>query len=134
MRGLDEADLAAGVADARVGEGARRARAPRPGSHSALASEKATISPPARSTAGVLGADLAAAGQLEHEVGAGLARALGGGVRAAVAGDDQLEQLARIVERERVLDLRRDHLLLVVRGDDQRDSAGSEAGERIRRM
>ena len=76
---------------------------------------------PARSLYGrVLSDDLAAARELEHEVGASVARMLGSGVRAAVAGHDHLEQLARIVQRERIGDLRADHCLLVMRGDDQR--------------
>jgi hypothetical protein len=50
--------------------------------------------------------DLAAALELEHLVGAGLARALRGGVGAAVAADDHLEALARPAQRERVRDLR----------------------------
>ena len=78
---------------------------------------------------GVLRADLAAAGQLQHDVGAGLSRPFGRGVRAAIAGDDQLQQLARIVERERVLDLCADHRLLVVSGDDQRQG-GERPGRR----
>ena len=68
----------------------------------------------------VLGADLAPAGQLEHQVGAGPPGALGRLVAAPVAGHDQLEALARVVEPERVGHLGGDHLLLVVGGDDQR--------------
>ena len=69
---------------------------------------------------GVLRADLAAARQLEHEVRSGVARALRRGVRAAVAGHYHLQALARVVERERVVHLRADDVLLVVRGHDQR--------------
>ena len=50
------------------------------------------------------------------------ARELDRAVAGAVGGDDHLEQLARVVERERVRDLGRDHLLLVEGRDDQRDA------------
>ena len=86
-----------------------------------MASEKATISPRGALGGGVLGDDLAAARQVEDEVGARRPRPLDGRVGGAVGGDDQLEPLARVVERQRVGDLGRDHLLLVVGGDDQRD-------------
>ena len=42
-------------------------------------------------------------------------------VRGRVGGDDDLEELGRVVELEEVLDATRDHVLLVVRGDDDRD-------------
>ncbi len=67
----------------------------------------------------VLRGDLAAAGKLQHDVGAGLSRAQGGPVLTPVAHHDHLEQLARVVESESVLHLRPDHLLLVMGGDDQ---------------
>jgi hypothetical protein len=70
----------------------------------------------------VLGADLAPARQVEHEVGARVARALHRLVGAAVAADDDLEALARVVERQRVGHLAGDDQLLVVGGDDQRDA------------
>jgi hypothetical protein len=79
-----------------------------------LASEKASSSPDARS-ADVVGA--ARAGQL--------GRAVGG----AVGGDDQLEALARVVEREDVGDLGGDHALLVVGGDDQRHARQLAQGD-----
>ena len=108
---LTNRDLAADVADGRVGERRDAARAARPGSQRALASENASSSPRGRGDRGVLRAHLAAARQLEHEVGAGRARARGGRVgarlRAAVDGDDDLEAVARPVERERVRDLAR---------------------------
>ena len=53
------------------------------GSQVTFASENATIAAAARSHGGVLGADLAAARQLEHEVGAGLPGARGGRRRAS---------------------------------------------------
>ena len=86
-----------------------------------MASEKASSSPLGLLGGGVEGGDLAAGRQLEDEVGAGRAGALGGRVGGAVGGDDQLQPLARVVERERVGDLGGDHLLLVVGGDDQGD-------------
>jgi len=69
---------------------------------------------------GVLGTDLSAPRELEHDVGARLAGARRRVVAAAVAGDDDLEALARVVQRQRVLHLVRDHVALVVGGDDQR--------------
>jgi hypothetical protein len=69
----------------------------------------------------VLGADLAAARQLEHDVGARRPRSLGRRVRRAVARDDHLQAVGRVVERARVGDLAGDHLLLAVGGDDERD-------------
>ena len=42
-------------------------------------------------------------------------------VGRAVRGDDDLEALARVVEREQVLEPPRDDRLLVVRRDDERD-------------
>ena len=48
--------------------------------------------------------------------------------RRAVGGDDHLEQLARVVERERVVELALDHVLLVVGGDDQADAGRLAAG------
>ena len=38
-----------------------------------------------------------------------------------VRGHDDLQALARVVEREQILETTADHVLLVVRGDDQRD-------------
>ena len=64
-------------------------------------------------------------GKLEHDVGAGLARALGRRVGRAVAGDDDLQALARVVERQCVGDLGRDHRLLGVGGDHERDARPS---------
>ena len=81
---------------------ARRACAARPGAQNAFASENASTSPSRLATAGVLGRDLAAAAEVEHAVGARLARELDGAVRRPVGGDDQLEPVARVVERERV--------------------------------
>ena len=122
---VDERHAAAGVADAgiveRRGERAQRARLPQ-GVGVAERQQLARGGPHRR----VLGADLAAARQLEHEVGAGGpcagGRVVGAGVGAAVDGHDQLERLARPVERQRVGDLGRDHLLLAVGGHDQRDA------------
>ena len=67
----------------------------------------------------VLSRDLAAArvDDQAHAVAEALdelVRAVGGGVR----GDDELELVGRIVEREQVLEPALDHRLLVVRGDD----------------
>jgi hypothetical protein len=63
---------------------------------------------------------LAAAGELQDLVGAGLPRRLGRSVRGAVRRDDHLQPVARVVERQRIVDLAANHVLLVVRGDDQR--------------
>ena len=86
-----------------------------PGSHSALASENASSSPARRAHRRVLGADLAAARQLEHDVRAGRAGALRGRVGAGSAPPSTAtissSALARPVERERVGDLGRDHRL-----------------------
>ena len=114
---LVNVDLAADVADLRVGERlasscAQRVR--RPQRVGVAERDHVAARGPHR---GVLGADLAAARQLEHDVGAGRAGARRGLVARAVDGDDHLEPLARPVERERVGDLRRDHRLLVVGGD-----------------
>ena len=68
----------------------------------------------------VLRRHLALALEVEDEVGAGGPGELDRAIGRAVGGDDHLQELARVVERERVADLRLDHLLLVVRGDDQR--------------
>ena len=125
-RGLHEAHLAACIADVRIGERAASARAAS-GSHRALASENARISPLARCTAASCALILPPRDEVEHEIGTRPAGAGCGPVGAAVAGDDHLEQLSRIVLRERVGHLRPDHRLLVVRGDDQRQR-GSGAG------
>ena len=129
--GLQVANLAAGVADVRVVERAHQ----RPGGvrlpqRVGVGERDDLAAGPLHG--GVLRADLAAARQLEHEVGAGVPGARGGRVGAAVARDDHLESLARIVEAQRVGDLLRDHRLLVVGGDDhrqrrERDAAGSAA-------
>ena len=79
----------------------------------------------------VLGGDLAAAREVEDGVGAGRARGLRRPVGRAVAGDDDLELVARVVERERVGDLGGDDVALGVGGDDQRD--GRERRRRRRR-
>ena len=118
--GVEEADLAADVADAAVGEGgdeaAQRVRRP-----DAVGVGEGEDLAGGLLGGGVEGGDLAARRQLEDEVGAGGAGELGGAVGGAVGGDDQLQAVARVVEGERVGDFRRDHLLLVVGGDDQRD-------------
>ena len=72
--------LAADVADLGVGERLDEPRAARRGSQNELASENATISPRDALDRGVLRADLAATRQLEHDVGARLARPLRGRV------------------------------------------------------
>src|SRR5581483_6969149 len=65
--------------------------------------------------------DLAAAREVQHLIRArgpgDLHRAVGRPVRR----DHDLQPLARVVLRERVANLAVDHVLLVVRGDDQRD-------------
>ena len=128
------ADAPAGVADARVGEGLDEARGGVGLPHGVGVGEGEQLTARALD-GGILRAHLAAARQLEHEVGAGAPRELRGLIAAAVAGDDHLEQLARVVERERVLHALSDHLLLVVRGDDQREGRAGRlapAGERAR--
>ena len=125
--GVDEADLAADVADARVGEGLDQAAqgVGRPGAVGVGEGEQVA----GRDLgSGVEGGDLAPGRQLEHEVGAGGAGALGGGIGGAVGGDDDPQPLARVVEGERVGDLGGDHLLLVVGGDDQGDG-GRRVGD-----
>ena len=115
---VGERHLAADVADRRVGERphqrAQRVRRPQ-GVGVAERDHRSARG----SHGGVLGADLAAARQLEHHVGAGRAGARGGVVGRAVDGDDHLELGARPLQRERVGDLGRDHRLLVVGGDHQ---------------
>ena len=115
-----EADLAADIADGRVAEGLDQVpqRAPLPGA--VRVGEGEEIAGRALG-GGVLGDHLAAPRKVEHEVGPGRLGPVDGRVGRAVGGDDQLEPLARIVERQRVGDLRRDHLRLVVGGDDQGD-------------
>jgi len=67
----------------------------------------------------------AAARQLEHLIGARGARPRGRGVGVrlgpAVDRHDDLEPIARPVERQRVRDLRRDDRFFAIGGDDQRD-------------
>ncbi len=67
---------------------------------------------------------LAAAGQVQHQVGAGGPRELDGAVAGAVGGDHDPQQLGRVVQGQRVRDLALDHPLLVVGGDDQVDLDG----------
>ncbi len=118
--GVEEADLAADVADPRVGEGGDEP-AQRVGRPDAVGVGEGEDLAVGRLGGGVEGGDLAARRQLEDEVGAGGAGALGRRVGGAVGGDDDLQALARVVERERVGDFGGDHLLLVVGGDDQGD-------------
>ncbi len=70
--------------------------------------------------------ELAAARQREQAdariVGGTLLHDLVRAVGRAVGDDEDLELLGRVVEREQVLEPRRDHVLLVVRGDDHRDA------------
>ena len=73
-----------------------------------------------RAHRGVLRRDLAAARVPDH-ARAGRLRERLGAVRGSVGGDDELEQLRRIVERAKVLDPPLDRVLLVVRGHDHRD-------------
>ena len=117
---VEEANLAADVADRRVGEGLDQ-MAEGVGRPVAVGVGEGEDLAAGALGGGVLGGDLAAARQVEDEVGAGRPGALDGGVGGAVGGDDQLEPLARVVEREGVGDLGGDHLLLVVGGDDQGD-------------
>ena len=117
---VDEPHLAAGVADLRVGERGDE-HAQRVGLPRAVGVREGDD---LRARAGdrlVLGADLAAALELEHVVGAGAAGLEHGPVGRAVAGDDDPQPLARVVERQRVRDLARDDGALVVGGDDQAD-------------
>jgi hypothetical protein len=127
--GVGEADLAADVTDVGVGEGLDQVaqRVGRPEAVGVREGEELARGPLG---GGVLGGDLAAPGQVEHEVGAGGTGPFDRRVAGAVGGDDHLEQIARIVERERVGDLRRDHLLLVVGGNDQGDAGQSVQGGR----
>ena len=101
------------------------------GSQIAFASEKASSSPLARSAAAFCAGTLPARASSRTRSRPAAARELDGAVGGAVGGDDHLEPLARVVERERVRDLRLDHRLLVVRGDDQ--ARRSAAGRRLRR-
>jgi hypothetical protein len=113
-----QAKLAADVADPRLGQGRyqphQRLRLP----------DGVGIGEGEHLTRGVLdggvqGVDLAPAVQLEHDVCPTIAGALGGGVGATVAGDDDLESLTGIVEREGHLHPAADHRLLGMGGDDQ---------------
>ena len=118
---VDELHLPADVADARVGE-----RLDEPRERVALpdrvgVGERDDVAARALDR-GVLRADLAAVRELEHDVGARVARAPRRRVGRAVAGDDDLEPLTRVVERQRVGDLGGDHVLLGVGGDDERDA------------
>jgi hypothetical protein len=81
----------------------------------------------------VLGSDLAAARVPDHP-GAGGLRELLGPVGGGVGGDDELEQLRRVVERAKVVEAPLDRALLVVGGDDHRDGRqvlGSRATARV---
>ena len=131
LAGLDEADLATGVADLRIGE-----RLSEPRERIALerdvgVGEDEQFAARCRH-AGVERGDLAAAIEVEHHVGPGFARAGGRGVAASVGADDQLEAIARPVERQRVCHLGGDHRLLVVRRDDQRDARRACDAGRLR--
>ena len=118
--GLAEDDLAAGVADGGVGEGAgeladrvgrraRRSRRRRRSAHPARRRRprRGRGSCPTRSRSSTRSAPAARAWATVAS-------------RASVRGDDHLEALARPVEREGVCHLRADHRLLVVRRDDDR--------------
>ena len=122
---VDELDVAAHVADARIGErlGQLGQRVRRP--HRVGVRERDQLTGRGAHRR-VLGADLAAARQLEHLVGAGGSRARRGLVTGAVDGDDHLEAIPRPVERECVRDLVRDHRLLVVCGDDEADERAGD--------
>ena len=67
-------------------------------------------------------------GQLEHEVGAGIAGALRGGIGRPVAGDDDLEPVRRVVQRPQVGDPLGDDRLLGIGGDDDRDTGERGVG------
>ncbi len=82
----------------------------------------------------VLGVDLAAA-RRAHELDAAVREAAHDLVRPVargVRGDEDAQAIARVVERERVLELALDHVVLVVGGDHERD-ARPEALVRARR-
>ena len=128
---LYEAHLAAGVAHAGVGGESADERASGAGLPQCVRVGERDDLPVRLAHGGVLRADLAAAGELQDEIGTGVSRPLRRRVRAAVARDDQLKQLARVVERERVLDLGGDHRLLVVGGDDQ-GQGGESSGNGAR--
>ena len=115
-----EADLAADVGDVRVGEVAHELaqRVRRPGRVRVAEGEDLALgladgAVHRRQLPAPLGLEQAHAVVAAHD----LVRAVG----RAVGGDDELELVGRVVELEQVLDAAADHVLLVVRGDDQRD-------------
>ena len=122
---LKKADLAAGIADTGIGEGADE-RADSVGLPQRVGIGERDDLTASAAYGGVLRADLATARQLQYDVGARLPGSLGRRVRAPVTRHDQLQQLSRVVERERVLDLGGNHRLLIVCGDDQ--GQGRERG------
>ena len=122
--GIREPEPAADVGDIRIGEAAdERAEgvglpegvgvregddlALRPGHRGVLRGHLALPGPGEQAHTRVLPGD-----RLDGRVGP---------VRRAVGGDDDLDALGRVVEREQVLQATCDHALLVVRGDDDRD-------------
>ena len=118
-----EADLAAGVAHRRDRRRRRRAGPARPAPSSRWrrrrrAGRRARRGPPRPARAPCRRAAARAPGRRRRRGRARRSRRRRR--RPAVDRDDQLEPVARPVERERVGDLGRDHVLLAVGGDDQR--------------
>ena len=121
---LVNSTLAADVADLRRRRTAASARVSASGSHSALASENAITVAARGADRGVLRADLAAARQLEHPVGAGGARRSPRCASAAPSTATMISSRSRGQSSASALrDLGLDHGLLVVGGDDERHEA-----------
>ena len=114
-----EPQPAADVRDARIGEVADEL-AQRVGSPRRVRVGEGDDLRLGRAHRGVLGRDLAAARVPDHPRARRL-RELLGPVGGGVGGDDELEQLRRIVERAEVLEPPLDRVLLVVGGHDHRD-------------
>ena len=124
---VDEADLAAGIAGAGVREGGHEL-AERVGLPHGVGVGEGDDLAARGADAGVLGADLPAPRELEHVVGPGGPGALGRAVGRAVAGDDDLETVGRVVEGPEVLDAAGDDVLLLVGGDDHGDRGEAGGG------
>ena len=104
----------------------RTSRRSASGAQVALASEKATISELGLAHRAVLRRDLAAARVADH-ARAGRLGELVGAVGRGVGGDDDLEPVARIVEREQVRDAALDQQIPTGQRRRQRDQPLSSA-------
>ena len=132
---VDEADLAARVADLRVGERARRDARARRGSQIALASEKASSSPlagraPRRPARGILPPRGSSSTRSAPAARARCAVTSAPGSPPPSTATISSSRVARPVERQRVGDLGGDHGLLAVGGDDQRHPRAHAVGRR----